>query len=69
MRIDGPFEWLMEKRFRRSNLRDVENALRAGRLAPDRQDLAEVLGRLLESPDLSDRERLRIDRIRDRLTG
>jgi hypothetical protein len=72
-RTDGPFEWLLAKQFRRSNLRDVENALRSGRLVPTamphRQDLAEVLARLLKSPDLSERERLRIVAIQDRLDG
>jgi hypothetical protein len=73
MRTDGPFEWLLAKQFRRSNLRDVENALRAGRLVPatmpHRQDLADTLERLLKADDLTERERARIDRIRDRLAG
>ena len=64
MRTDAPFEWLLEKRCRRSALLDVEHAIRTGRLDGTadarRAELVRVLRRLMRLPDLAPRELARM---------
>jgi hypothetical protein len=62
------FDWLRNTHLRRSGLRDVEAAVRAGRLdgpehADRRAELVAALVVLARDPDLRPRESIRVSRI------
>jgi hypothetical protein len=60
------YDWLLDPRNRRSNLRLLETAIRRGDLTPSNADvdvLLEVLAQLLTDPTTPVRQRLRILRI------
>ncbi len=62
------FDWLKTNHLRRSGLRDIEAAVRAGRLSGDamadrRAELVAALRELLQDPELRQRESIRIGRI------
>lgn len=62
-----PFDWLRDRRGRRSALRDVRAAIRRGWLdgtsLAHKTELMAVLDELLDVPDLSRREVIGIDRV------
>lgn len=64
MSTHAPFGWLTDKPHRRSALLLVQRAVRNGRLdeapAEHRAALVESLGKLLDCPDLSNREAIRV---------
>lgn len=64
--METRFAWLLEKALRRSALKEVETAIRSGRLddAPDRVgELVAVLETLRLSSDLTEREEVRVRRV------